>query len=143
MTKIVHFVQFYHIYLIVYQPTLNEKNKSNMHFVILEHQTPDGIHWDLMLENQDKLWTWRLDIHPAKLQLPVTAERIFDHPRRFLSYEGPVQNGTANVRRVDEGDLCYRQITSETILCQLDGKILNGVYDLHLEQIPLWTLNQA
>lgn len=113
-----------------------------MNFVILEHQTPEGIHWDLMLENQGKLWTWRLDIHPSKLHLPITAERIADHPLRFLSYEGPVQNGTANVRRVDEGDLCYRQTTSETILCHLDGKILNGVYALHLEKIPLWILDQ-
>lgn len=115
------------------------KNK----FVILEHKTPAGIHWDLMLENEEKLWTWRLDIHPAELHFPVTAERIFDHPLKFLSYEGPVQKSTASVKKVDKGTLSFHRITPEAITCQLDGKIVNGRYALHLQNAPMWTFDHA
>ena len=30
-------------------------------FVVAEHTTPNGVHWDLMLEMDDCLWTWRLN----------------------------------------------------------------------------------
>ncbi len=109
-------------------------------FVILEHQTLTGVHWDLMLENEGVLWTWRLDIPPSDIHHPVSAERIFDHPLKFLSYEGPVQNGTARVKRCDKGLLQYRQITSSAIACQLNGNLLKGAFVLQMEKAPRWIL---
>ncbi|MHC4290379.1 MAG: DNA polymerase ligase N-terminal domain-containing protein, partial [Planctomycetota bacterium] len=67
-------------------------------FVVIEHTTSDGVHWDLMLDRGEVLWTWRLDTTPGKIaEKAVSAERISDHPRRFLAYEGPVQNNTGQV----------------------------------------------
>lgn len=106
-------------------------------FVILEHVTQDGTHWDLMMENQAKLWTWRLDILPG-ISHRVAAERIADHPLRFLVYEGPVQNGTASVRRLDSGSLLYDQITADTITGEMRGNRFNGRFVLHMENTPLW-----
>ena len=33
-------------------------------FVVQEHTTPDGVHWDLMLEKGDVLTTFRLEQPP-------------------------------------------------------------------------------
>ena len=108
---------------------------STQQFVIQEHTTPDGMHWDLMLEMQDVLWTWRLDRVPGDInQVPVRAQRIFDHALRFLSYEGPVQNGTGRVSIFDKG--AYQIIEhNETVLeIQLAGELLSGCYRLCLTE---------
>ena len=71
-------------------------------FVVQEHETPKGIHWDLMLEQGDILMTFRLEETPQEANRhPIQAVKIFDHPLRFLSYEGPVQQGTGRVRIID------------------------------------------
>jgi len=112
-------------------------------FVIQEHKTATGVHWDMMLENEGKLWTWRIEIHPSKIaDEPVTAERIFDHSLRFLTYEGPVQNNTASVAIVDKGSLCFRQTNDQKITFEFYGKILTGPYLLLLRKSPLWTLQK-
>jgi len=73
-------------------------------FVIQKHETADGVHWDLMLEQDEVLTTFRLEEPPEQaLVHPVRAERIFDHPLRFLWYEGPVQKGTGCVHIVERG----------------------------------------
>ena len=120
-----------------------EKVNSKNQFVIQEHKTANGVHWDLMLENEAKLWTWRLEIHPARIHHPIAAERIFDHPLKFLTYGGPVQNGTANVSIVDKGFLHFHQIELETITCEFDGQILKGFFTLCLQEAPIWTFAPA
>ncbi len=120
-----------------------KQDMPHSRFVIQQHEMPDGIHWDLMLEKGDKLWTWRIDIHPAHMHQAVTAERIFDHPLKFLTYEGPVQNGTGNVVLTDKGRLCFHDIDGETILFSLYGSLVNGRFALHLENPPLWTFAPA
>ena len=118
-----------------------EKVSSKQQFVIQEHKTTAGVHWDVMLENEGILWTWRVKIHPSQIRdKPVTAERIFDHPLRFLTYEGPVQNGTASVTIVDKGLLCFQQSNKQAIAFELKGKILTGPFTLQLTNTPLWTL---
>ena len=112
-----------------------------MQFVVQEHKTASGIHWDVMLENEGKLWTWRIEVHPSQIgDNPITAERIFDHPLRFLTYEGPVQNATANVLIIDKGPLCFHQINDQTITFELKGQILAGYFTLRLTKTPLWAL---
>ena len=131
-------------------PPIDEKKQ----FVIHEHTTPDGVHWDLMLEMDDCLWTWRLNTPPAEIKdEPIPAERIHDHPLRFLTYEGPVQNNAGQVTIADKGT--YNVIPTgslpneirpcvthepikpapqsgsslpESLILQLHGNILNGTY---------------
>jgi hypothetical protein len=91
-------------------------DNSQKKFVIQQHTTPDGVHWDLMLKKDDCLWTWRLNVPPNQIKdQSITAERIADHPLQFLTYEGPVQNGTGNVKIADKGTYTQHVIPTETL----------------------------
>ena len=114
----------------------------NSRFVIQQHHMPDGVHWDLMLEKGDKLWTWRLDRYPPDTHQALAAERIFDHPLKFLTYEGAVRNGTGKVVIADRGTLQYRDITADTITFRLDGDRIKGTFILQLDAAPQWTLSR-
>ncbi len=80
-----------------------------MRFVVLKHRRQGcEIHYDLMIEqfeNSDKLTTYSLPVGPQELMTAGCTEckKIFDHDRRFLDYEGTVNNGQGNVERIDEG----------------------------------------
>jgi hypothetical protein len=112
-------------------------------FVIQEHTTPDGVHWDLMLEMDDCLWTWRLNTPPAEIKdEPIPAERIADHDMRFLTYEGPVQNNTGHVKIVDKGTYTIHKKNDIKLTFELHGKILIGAYLLsQTPNTPLWTFH--
>src|SRR5207253_10100415 len=81
-------------------------------FVILEHDHPE-LHWDLMLEVGDVLWTWRLCGDPETVGEAIPAQRIGEHRLLYLDYEGPVRGGRGTVRRWDAGtyemELCEPQ----------------------------------
>lgn len=100
-------------------------------FVVQEHTTPEGVHWDLMLEQGGVLITFRLETEPAKcLAGEVRAVKIFDHPMRFLTYEGPVQKGTGKVRIVDSGTYRSRERRDDRWVLELDGSVLKGDFTL-------------
>lgn len=110
-------------------------------FVIQQHTTPEGYHWDLMLQSGDVLWTWRMTVSPEHINtacLPI--ERIVDHPLRFLSYEGPVQNNTGRVKIADKG--CFRMISVkiDSLCVDVQGKILQGIFTLTCQSGNLWML---
>lgn len=100
-------------------------------FVIQQHTTTDGVHWDLMLEMEDTLWTWRLNIPPTEIKNePIPAERIHDHPKRFLTYEGPVQNKTGNVTVTDKGIYNLTNKQGDILSIEFHGEILKESYML-------------
>jgi hypothetical protein len=100
-------------------------------FVIQEHTTPDGVHWDLMLEKGDALATFRLEQPPqTALNHVVRAAKILDHSLRFLTYEGPVQKGTGQVRIVDRGTYGVLEETDDVITMDVQGEILRGGFTL-------------
>ena len=100
-------------------------------FVIQEHTTSDGVHWDLMLEQEGVLVTFRLEEEPAQaLTHEVRAVKIFDHPLRFLTYEGPVQKGAGKVRIADSGTYQNRDRSDGLWGLGLDGVVLKGDYTL-------------
>lgn len=108
-------------------------------FVIQEHTTPQGVHWDLMLQMGNALWTWRLAVKPERIQTkPVAAERIADHPLRFLTYQGPVQNQTGSVTIADSGRFTLQTQSSEELQIILAGKILSGPFKLVRQDQSLW-----
>jgi hypothetical protein len=110
-------------------------------FVVQEHTTPEGVHWDLMLEKGDVLTTFRLEQPPrAALGRAVRAVKIFDHPPRFLTYEGPVQKGTGSVRIVDRGTCCLSDETEDAIALDLQGEILQGGFTLARIEGTSWQL---
>lgn len=109
-------------------------------FVVQEHTMPDGVHWDLMLEKGDALITFRLEQPPQVAQdRLVRAAKIFDHPLRFLTYEGPVQKGTGKVRIVDRGT-CEQTEGEDSITMELQGDVLRGSFTLTLIGGTTWQL---
>ncbi len=114
-------------------------------FVIQQHTTPDGVHWDLMLEMDDTLWTWRLNTPPAEIgDEPVPAEHIHDHPLRFLTYEGPVQNGKGQVKIADCGLYQIIEQTEISLAVVFEGRILSGTFGLYrLDEKDHWELEKG
>lgn len=105
-------------------------------FVVQEHRTGEAClapttHWDLMLEQDEVLTTFRLEEPPEQVLVhPVRAEKIFDHPLRFLSYEGPVQKGTGHVHIVERGDYSALEWRDDLLALRLEGTILHGAFAL-------------
>ena len=93
-------------------------------FVLLEHDHPTP-HWDLMLDAGESLWTWRLDAIPRP-GTPCGAERIADHRRDYLDYEGPVGGDRGTVRRVASGEFAWVVASPDRIVVELRGGKLSG-----------------
>lgn len=78
---------------------------KNQGSVVLRHTLPEGAaHLDWLIERADGvagLITFRLDVG-VELSRPggMRAERIGDHRRDYLDYEGPVSGGRGRVDRV-------------------------------------------
>ncbi len=110
-------------------------------FVVQEHTTPEGVHWDLMLEEGGVLWTFRLPRFSAQaVSGPQAATKIFDHPLRFLTYEGPVQSNTGRVHIADRGTFEVRRRTDAEITLTFLGEILQGTFALTRIDNAMWTL---
>src|SRR5438094_6028330 len=105
-------------------------------FVILEHDHP-VLHWDLMLERDGVLRTWRL-AKPLEGPDPVAAEASFDHRVVYLDYEGPVSGGRGVVRRWDRGSYSLLD-ESDGLRLRLDGQRLSGVFTLRQTGQTEWT----
>lgn len=105
-------------------------NAQAKKFVIQEHTTADSVHWDLMLESGDTLLTWRLDKNPAEIDNTSEAVKIFDHPLKFLTYEGPVNEGKGRVQIADTGTYKVMHENDERIELDLFGRILKGKFTL-------------
>lgn len=88
-----------------------------------------------MLEGERTLQTWRVNCPPQEVgQEPVQADRIADHDIRFLTYEGPVQQGTGRVQREDRGRLTILKRTDSQILFRLEGEVLADSFAFIFEQ---------
>ena len=74
-------------------------------FVVQKHQREsEPAHWDLMLEQGGILETYRLAEPPEKWgKETIEAVKIFDHPLKFLNYEGSVNEGKGRVVIADYG----------------------------------------
>lgn len=117
---------------------MSQKDKK---FVIQEHSTTTGVHWDFMFESGNTLKTYRLDKSPADiLQCSANAIKIFDHPLKFLTYQGPVNKGQGSVCIVEAGTYKILQDKHHLIQLNLNGRILKGLFILrHLEK-DKWVL---
>jgi hypothetical protein len=113
-------------------------------FVIQEHTRGSEIHWDFMLEQDNVLQTYRLNKAPQQvLQSPADAVKIFDHPLKFLTYQGPVNKGRGSVRIIEAGT--YRIVNNEQDRFELDltGRILKGTFTLHRVKDDKWRFSAS
>ena len=85
----------------------------------------------MMLEADGVLLTYRLDLPPEQvLGRRTTATKIFDHPVKFLTYEGSVNKGLGSVRIADSGTYRVLDQRAKLLLLDLDGQILAGQFRL-------------
>jgi bifunctional non-homologous end joining protein LigD len=99
-------------------------------FVIQEH-SENSVHWDLMLQIGSVLQTYRLDKAPEEIiHSSANATQIFDHPFRFLTYEGPVHRGKGNVHVIESGTYEIVSQSHDLVELKLNGKDLNGTFTL-------------
>ena len=118
-------------------------NRRNMkQFVILEHTQNRQVHWDFMTEKGETLETWRLDLPPNKLPGCIcNAVKIFDHPLKFLSYQGPVNQGAGTVKSVESGTYVLLEESHNSRRLELKGKILKGQCALTHIEADRWEIS--
>lgn len=113
------------------QATPGCKIMAHRRYAILHHKLPDGEHWDLLLEQDDVLATWQLADEPlGPVALPIAALRVFDHRKKYLTYEGPISGGRGSVTRYDGGDLRILETGRERWLFDLSGPRFSGRFCL-------------
>ncbi len=101
-------------------------------FALLEHETEStgtaSVHWDFLVEAlvYERLPTWRLAADPRATPGPIPAERIGDHRRLYLDYEGEVSGGRGRVRRLDRGPARIQRFEGDELIVELGGAALAG-----------------
>ncbi|MCG3126314.1 MAG: hypothetical protein CHACPFDD_01146 [Phycisphaerae bacterium] len=96
-------------------------------FALLEHTTAEGVHWDFLLDlGAEKLATWRLTENPCAARGPIAAQRIADHRRDYLDYEGEISGGRGVVRRIDRGAARIELAAADDVIVELAGDVLRG-----------------
>jgi hypothetical protein len=95
----------------------------SLNFVILHHTGIDQPHFDLMFERSEGslLSTFRLPTWP--LTQAVTIERLADHRRDYLTYEGPLSGDRGTVKRVAGGPFHFRTQSEDALTLDLDRDI--------------------
>jgi hypothetical protein len=103
-------------------------------FVVQRHERQnEPTHWDLMLETGDFLETYRVGEPPEQWGSdPIEAVRIFDHPLKFLTYEGPVNKGKGSVSIDDWGTYRIVKRLEDRLGLELAGNVLKGEFVLDI-----------
>jgi hypothetical protein len=93
---------------------------SPLHYAILHHTGIPMPHYDLMFELTPggRLATWRSPDWPVEFGTLV--ERLADHRRDYLDYEGPVSNNRGQVARVLGGTLRLEALTNDLVIVTTD-----------------------
>lgn len=100
-------------------------------YVLLKHSHKGNpLHWDLMLEEGGVLLTWRLEELLKGEDRILQGEKIFDHPMKFLNYEGAVNKGQGAVKRIDEGVYSIIKKSDKQTEIFFEGKLLLGEFIL-------------
>jgi hypothetical protein len=94
--------------------------RAPLRYVILHHTSVPAPHYDLMFElfPGGALATWRTPDWP--IQSPTLVERLADHRRDYLDYEGPVSNNRGQVARVLAGTLQLEAFTNDLVILSTD-----------------------
>ncbi|MDY6935283.1 MAG: DNA polymerase ligase N-terminal domain-containing protein [Spirochaetota bacterium] len=99
-----------------------------MKFVILHH-TNGTDHYDLMIEYGKSLLTWHVSTDKIMSLLKgemIEVERIQNHRKEYLSFEGALSSNRGNVSIFDSGNYEAISFNNERIEITLYGRMLNG-----------------
>ena len=94
-------------------------------FVVLEHDSPRGLHWDLLLETSGVLATCALPRPPAP-GLTLEAKALPDHRPVYLDYEGKISGDRGSVTRWDQGTYEIQRWDATSIAVILHGGRIAG-----------------
>jgi hypothetical protein len=89
-------------------------------YVILEHDWPLP-HFDLMLEGDGVLLTWRLA--SPLVTGPQWVKRTDDHRLHYLDYEGPVSGNRGSVKRLAAGTIEWIKESADFFIVLLNGDL--------------------
>ena len=116
-------------------------------FVILLHAGWGEDHFDLLLETDPggPLGTWQcprncLSLRPGQA---LSARRLADHRRAYLTYEGPVSRGRGRVRRAAEGTCETLAESPGRLVVRLDAASgESGVFELTQTGGDVWVITR-
>jgi hypothetical protein len=94
-------------------------------YVILRHDSPQGLHFDFMLEWGAALKTWQLSVEP-RAGCETIARPLPDHRLAYLDYEGPISGDRGRVAQWDSGEYALISESPERWQVMLRGRKLNG-----------------
>ncbi|MCE5303444.1 MAG: hypothetical protein LLF97_10095 [Planctomycetaceae bacterium] len=106
-------------------------------FVILRHDSLQGVHFDWMFEVGETLKTWSLPKPPTE-EASLDGQRLADHRRAYLDYEGPVSDGRGDVTRWDCGDYTLLREGDDVWTVLIAGKKLRGRAELQRVHDDRW-----
>jgi hypothetical protein len=92
-----------------------------LRYVVLRHEGVARPHFDVMWESRpgSRLVTIRTDQWP--MPDPMRFERLEDHRREYLDYEGPVSGGRGHVRRIASGTCTFEANLDDSIIVRFDS----------------------
>lgn len=108
---------------------MSRASELERRFVLLRHTTASDVHFDLMIDCGEVLATWRLPCIPtagAAAELPL--ERIGDHRRVYLEYEGPLSGDRGMVAREDAGTVNVLRAEASVWEVEFAGQRVRGRY---------------
>lgn len=91
-----------------------------------------------MLELGDCLRTWRLLETPRPGRL-IEAERLADHRKAYLDYEGPLSDGRGQVTRWDAGTYEIVRDQGDSLMIKLMGTRVLGPAMLEHRDAVHWS----
>jgi hypothetical protein len=94
-------------------------------YVILQHETTGGVHFDFMIEMGSILKTWSLPQTPLK-GVEIDAEALPDHRLAYLDYEGSISGDRGSVACWDRGTYDVECQSKTELIVRLSGEKLMG-----------------
>jgi len=108
--------------------------------VIHQHTREGAAHYDLMLESPQLLWTWRFQSFPGT-ESEQPCERIQDHDRKFLEYEGKLSGDKGEVAIVEAGTFALLHAQEDRVHLTARGHKVAGLCRLERKQENEWVLH--
>ena len=107
--------------------------------VVQEHKRAGEVHYDLMLESSALLWTWSFADFPGGSS-EQSCERIQDHDRKFLTYEGDLSGGNGTVSIVESGSFDLLAAREDEVCFTARSKNISGTCRLMRRDENEWVL---
>lgn len=111
-------------------------------YTISLHEDATGKpHYDLFLEREGTLKTWRMDKADFSQALPAAEGK--DHRLQYLDYEGPVSGGRGTVKIWDTGTYFDDAWRGDFIQVAVSGRKLRGRLRLLRDAEGSWTIGDG